>query len=159
MPGTNKSPHSEYIPFDNTGSPLTSTEVGPAIRELTNKVITSASPGFSFGRSGNATSGTWLACETVPSNLSGRFVYIANAMIKSVFVANEEISTFNVSVFYHNGGGTGMTLVGTVSLSGVYGDAFSVSWTVPTGAYLAMQVTGGSAKNIVAGLELSGTDA
>lgn len=156
--GLIKSPHSESIPFDPTGSTLSSELTGPAIRELASLVNTSASPGFSFGRSGNIPSSTWLQCETVPSNIAGRFVYISNAVVKKVFVANEIISTFDIDVHYHTGGGVGMTSLGVVSVIADYGGAFSVNWSVPSGAYLALQLSSGSAKNVVAGLELRGTN-
>lgn len=146
------------VPFDNSSNGFTSTDVQGAIEELTNAVLTSASPGFSFGRSGNLPAGTWLSCETVPSNASGRYVYINSAYIKRVFVSNELTNTFDISVYYHYGNEAGLTLLGTVSIVSALGGAFSVNWAVPTGSQIAIQISTGSAKNAVAGLELSGTN-
>ena len=55
-----KSEHSETIPFDNTGSSLTSTLTGPAIRELSAE-IDDSSRSFTFASyGGNANAGRYL---------------------------------------------------------------------------------------------------
>ena len=149
----------ENVPFDETVTgDLTSTDVQGAIDELSNTVSTSASPGFSFGRASNVNTNTWLNCEGVPSNKAGRWVYINNAVVTRVFVSNESVGTFGVSVYYHDGDGQNLTLLGSVTVTSAYGDAFSVNWAVPTDKQLALRLTTGSARNIVAGLELQGTN-
>lgn len=148
------------VPFDNATNGFTSTDVQAAIEEVNNKVNTSASPGFSFGRSGTVTAGTYLQCETVPSNVSGRWVYIASATIKKVFVSNEEVTTYKLEVYYHDGNESGLTSVGTVTVTAAKGASFSVNWAVPSNKQIAVRLatdTPNSAKNVVCGLELSGT--
>lgn len=144
--------------FDNSATDLVSDNVQDVIEEINGVVSTSASPGFSFGRASNVNSGTWLQNETVPSNKAGRYVYITSAIVERVFVANENSSTFDVSVYYHYGDEAGLTLLGSVSVVSNTGGEFVVSWSVPTGSQLAMRVTSGAARNMVAGLELSGTN-
>lgn len=144
--------------FDNTVSGFTATNVQDALDEIANDVNTSASPGFSFGRASNVNSGTWLQCETVPSNKAGRFVYINSAVIERVFVSSENISTFDIEVYYHDGDEVGLTLLGSVSIVSARGDEFVVSWAVPSDKQLALKLSSGSARNVVAGLELSGTN-
>jgi len=143
----------EQIPFDNDTNGFVSTEVQGAIEEIG----TSASPGFSFGRSGVANSGTWLQCETVPSNKAGRFVYINSASVVRVFISSELLSTFTIEVFYHDGDSISLTSLGTSSIVASRGGEFVVNWAVPTNKQLAIKIASGSAKNIVAGLELKGT--
>lgn len=145
------------VPFDNDTNGFVSDNAQSAIEEVNNNVQTSASPGFSFGRSGNVSSNTWLNCEGVPSNKSGRYVYINSAYVTRVFVSSEELDTFTLEVFYNDKGGLGLVSLGTVTVTADYGDAFSVNWAVPTDTELAIQLTTGSAKNIVAGLELRGS--
>lgn len=147
------------VPFDNSSNGFTSEEVQSAIEELNNKINTSASPGFSFGRSGVATSGTYLQCETVPSNISGRWVYIANAYVTKVFISNELNTTYKIEVLYHDGSEINLTSLGTVTVTAAYGGAFTVNWAVPSGKQLAIRVaidTPDSPKNVVCGLELQG---
>lgn len=147
------------FPFDETiTGELTATDVQGAIDELSNTVATSASPGFSFGRASNVNTNTWLNCEGVPSNKAGRWVYISNAVVTRVFVSNEQQATFDVSIYYHDGNEINLTLLGTVSVVNVYGDSFSVDFPVPTDKQLALRITSGSARNVVAGLELQGTN-
>lgn len=144
--------------FDPTGSSLTSTKAEAAIKELDSKVSSSASPGFSFGRASNVNAGTWLQCETVPSNKSGRYVYINSAVINRVFVSSENVDTFSIEVYSHDGDSVNLTLLGSVSVTAARGDDFTVSWAVANGKQLALKLSSGSARNVVAGLELSGTN-
>lgn len=144
--------------FDATGSDLTSDNTGEAIRELSTTVATSASPGFSFGRASNVNTNTWLNCEGVPSNKAGRWVYINNATVTRVFVSNEQQTTFEISVYYHDGNETNLTLLGSVTVNNAFGDSFNVNFPVPVDKQLALRVTTGSARNVVAGLELRGTN-
>lgn len=153
-------PVAKSTPFDNTSNGFTATNTQAAIEELNNKVNTSASPGFSFGRSGTVTAGTYLQCETVPSNVSGRWVYIADAVIKKVFVSNEDITTYKLEVYYHDGNEAGITSLGTVTVTAAKGGSFNVSWSVPINKQIAIRLATDSpnnAKNIVCGLELNGT--
>ena len=151
------------VPFDKDNRPdleFVSENVQEAIEEVRDSVLTSASPGFSFGRSGAVSKGAYLLCDTVPSNITGRYVYINNAQINKVFVGTEIVGTYKFGVYYHDGDEINITLVGTVTISADRGGSFEVEWLVPTGKYLAIRVEADSVdipRNIVAGLELSGT--
>jgi hypothetical protein len=148
------------VPFDNSSNGFTSTDVQGAIEELKSSIATSASPGFSFGRSGNVTSGAYLQNETVPSNISGRWVYINSASIQKVFIANELTTTYKIEVLYHDGNEVGLTSLGTVTVTAAKGGAFSVNWAVPTNKQIAVRLatdSPNSAKNLVVGLQLAGT--
>jgi len=153
-------PVARAVPFDNSTNGFVSTNTQGAIEEIKTSAIISASPGFSFGRSGVTGTGTYLQCETVPSNVSGRWVYVYNAVINAVFIANELTTTFTIEVLYHDGNGTGLTSVGTVTVTAAKGGDFPVSWSVPHDKQLSIRVattSANSAKNIVCGLQLSGT--
>jgi len=156
-----KTPHANEIPFDNSTNGFTADRTQPAIEELKNQVVTSASPGFSFGRSGNISKGAYLQNDSVPSNIVGRYVYISSAYVTKVFVGNELSGTFKYEVLYHNINEVGLTLLGSVTVTATYGGAFTVSWAVPTGTYLCIRVASDSTdapKNVVCGLELRGTN-
>lgn len=150
----------EQISYDNTDSDLTAINVQDAIDELAGQVQTGASPGFSFGRSNTVNQGTYLLCETVPSNVAGRWVYVNNAYVRKVFVANELSTTFTLDVYYHDGNNLNETLLGSVTVTSANGGVFTVNWAVPLNKQLSIKVAAGSAnaaKNIVAGLELAGS--
>jgi len=134
------------------------TESGESVQYELNQVATSASPGFSFGKASNVNSGTWLQCETVPSNKAGRFVYINNAVVETIFISNENIATFDVEIYHHEGDGVNLTLIDTVSITSARGGSFTVGQSVPTNKQLALKLSSGSARNIVCGLELSGSN-
>jgi hypothetical protein len=153
MTNITKSTVARAIPFDNSTNGFVATEVQSAVEELKS----SASPGFGFGRSGNSPSGTYLQNETVPSNVTGRYVYINNAAIKRVFVGNETASTFTITISAHDGNLLNNVVLGSVTVTDATGGDFPVNWVVATGKQLAVLISSGSAKNIVAGLELSGT--
>lgn len=148
------------VPFDNATNGFVSNDVQAAIEELNDKVLTSASPGFSFGRSGNVTKSAYLLNESVPSNISGRYVYINNAAIKRVFVSTQLSGTYKFGVYSHDGNEVNITLLGTVTVTSAVGGVFSVNWAVATGKQLAVRVESDSTdspREVVAGLELSGT--
>lgn len=152
-----QSPESESIPFDNSGSSLTEEQVGPAIRELANTVGVSASPGFNFGRSANVGNNTWLLVTgSVPSNKAGITVALNNPEITQIYIANEEINTFDITIYEHEGDEVNLTSLGTVSVVNKRSDSFPVSYTVTSGRQLAVRVTSGSAKNLNVGLQLKG---
>jgi len=154
----NSIPDAQDVPFDNATNGFISDNTQAAIEELNTSIATSASPGFSFGKSSNVNNGTWLLCESVPCNKAGRFVYISSAVITRVFVSSETITTFDISIYEHEGNSVNLTLLGTVSIINKRGDDFVVNIPITTKRQLALRVTSGSAKNVVAGLELQGTN-
>lgn len=142
------------VPFDNTGTDFTAENVQDALVE----VGASASPGFNFGRSANVGTGTWLLVTgSVPSNRSGITVALSNAEVKEIYVANQDVSTFDITVYEHEGDETNLTSLGTVSITSSRSASFAVSYTVTTGRQLAVRLTSGSAKNLNVGLQLSGS--
>lgn len=148
--------HAEGTPFDNSSNGFISEDVQAAIEELANTVDTSASPGFTWGSSGNVTSGSWLLNDTVPSNKAGRSIFLTNATLEYVFVRCEDPTTFSVQVYEHDG--TTYTLITTVSIVAVRAGDFPIaSLPLTTGKELAMRVTAGSAKNPVVGCVLKGS--
>jgi len=149
---------SVQISYSNLASGIPAANVQVAVDYLANKVATSASPGFSFGRSGAIAAGTFLQCETVPSNVAGRWVFINSAVVTAVFASNELVGPFNLEFLYHDGNAINLTSLGTVTVAAAtYGGAYSVAWNVPTGKQLAVRVASGSAKNLICGLQLTGT--
>lgn len=156
MPAPFTTPVARSTPFDNATNGFISTDVQGAIEE----VQTSASPGYSFGRSGVTTGGAYLQTQTVPSNVSGMWVYINNAVIAKIFVTNELTATYSIDILYHDGNEVNLTLVGTVTVTAAKGAFFTVNWSIPTNKQLAVRISPTSAsnpKNILCGLELKGT--
>lgn len=148
----------EGLYFDPSNTDLVATDLQAAVEEINETVSTSASPGFGFGKGGNVANGAYLECEGVPSNISGRYVYINNAVVTRVFISVQNSGTFDIEVFHHDGNGVNNTSLGTVSLVASTGGEFSVNWSVPTSKQLSMRIINGSAKNAVGGLELQGTN-
>lgn len=148
--------HAKGTPFDNSTNGFASEDVQAAIEELSNIVDTSASPGFTWGASGNITSGSWLINDTVPSNKAGRSIFLSSATLEFVFVRCELASTFNIEVYEHDG--TTFTLITTVIITAARtGDFPIASLPLTTGKELAMKLSTGSAKNPVVGCVLKGS--
>ena len=143
-------------PFDNSTNGFMSEDVQAAIEELSNTVDTSASPGFTWGSSGNVTAGSWLVNDTVPSNKAGRSIFLSNATLEYVFVRCEDATTFDMEVYEHDG--TVYTLITTVSVTAARAGDFPIaSLPLTTGKELAMKMSSGSAKNPVVGCVLKGS--
>jgi hypothetical protein len=151
-----KSPVAESVPFDNSTNGFTADDVQAAIEEVDSNIQTSASPGFSFGRASNVSAGTWLQCESVPSNKAGRFVYITTPNIEKLFVSNENVSTYTIEIYEHEGNEVNLTLLSSHTVTSAKGDSFTVDVSCTNGRQLALKLSSGSARNVVAGLELSG---
>jgi len=124
---------------------------------FSNKFAVSASPGFTWGKSGNITAGTWMENDTVPSNVSGRAVYIYNATIQAVYVRCENAATFDIEVYEHDG--TTYTLVHTTNVVAVraFDEIIVTPPSVTNGKELAIKIVNGSCKNATVGLQLNGT--
>jgi len=154
------SPVAKSIPFDNASNGFISTNTQSAIEEINNNAIISASPGYSFGRSGLVTKGTYLQNETVPSNISGRWVYLFNANIVHLYISNEISTTFTVEVLSHDGNEVNLTSLGSVTITAAKGEDFSVTYPVAHNKQIAVRISPTSAnnpKNVVCGIQLTGT--
>ena len=144
------------IYFDPTGTPYTSTNVRDVILEINNGNTNSASPGFTWGKSGNVGSGTWLLNDTISSDLVGRNFPLYNGSLDKISVSNELASTFTISVYEHDH--TTYTLLSSLSLtSQIRKSALITGVSVSYDKELAVRVTSGSCKNVVVQLILSGT--
>jgi hypothetical protein len=144
------------VPFDNAGTDFVSDNVQDALLESG----VSASPGFNFGRSGNNSANTWMqVVGGVPSNRAGITVALNSPEIKQVFVANEDISTFDITIYEHEGNEVNLTTLTTVSIVSARSGSFTLSVPVTSGRQLAVRITNGSARNINVGLQLAGSSA
>jgi hypothetical protein len=144
----------EETPFDNSNTDFLSEDVQSALVEIG----ASASPGVGFGRSGNNTSGTWLLVDGgVPSNRSGRIIFLSNPILKAIYVNTRNLATYTISVFEHDGDEINLSLIDTLSIVSSRGGFKLVDIPVTLGKQLAIQVTAGSGQDIVAGLILRGS--
>lgn len=147
-------PIADEVDFDDTVCAFGEDEVQGAIDALCQRVATSASPGFTWGASGNVVN-AWLLNDTVPSNKAGRPIFLNSAEIGNIFVANENINTFDVAIYEHVGVGTEILLV-TVNIVAARSAGFTVSVPITTGKELGVKIVG-SAKNPVVSLIIKGT--
>lgn len=146
-------PVAKSVPFDNTSNGFTASEVQAAIEEIG----ASASPGFSWGRSASIGAGTWLLNESVPSNTTGRYVSISSPKITQIFTSNEDISTYTITIYEHEGNSVNLTPLTTLDVTASRGNSASVDITITQGRQLAVRVTSGSAKNVLAGVIIKGS--
>lgn len=116
---------------------------------------TGASPGFSFGRSGNVTSGAYLLNESVPSNITGRPIGLNNGRITSITISNENINTFTIKLEEHDG--TTYTSLGTWTVTSARGDDFlNLNVSLTSGKEIAAKVNSGSCKNPIVTVYVKG---
>lgn len=123
-------------------------------------VTTSASPGFTWGRSGNVTAGSWLLNESVPSNISGRTVFLTSALIKKVFVAHQDAVIVKYDIYHHAGDGLSLTYIGSVTTTATRTYSAVLNLSVPSNVQLAFKIASDSpngSKNPVVGILLAGT--
>jgi hypothetical protein len=120
----------------------------------------SASPGFTWGKSGTVGAGTYLLNDTVPSNLSGRLVPVYDGIISEVFVSGEYGSTYTCTIAIEKRNGASWTELTTVSLSSERIKVQTVSSvTLTREDEIAVKVKTGSIKNPVVGVIIKGDSA
>ena len=143
------------IPFDNANNGYTATDVQAAIEELNTSFLTTSTPSFSWGKSGNINNPTYLLNDTVPSNISGRTVLLNGCSIIKVTVACEGLNTFDISIIEHDQ--STYTTLATLSIVNQRSQTFTTSIPLTTGKQIAVQLSGGNSKNLVVGMVLRGT--
>lgn len=146
-------PVAQQVPFDNSTNGFTSDNVQNAIEEIG----ASASPGFTWGRSGSTSSGTWILNEGVPSNKAGRTIVLGASKIVKFFSATEDLDTYTLDIYWHEGNEINLTYLTTLTVTASrIGDSGSISVSVPNNKQLAVKLNTGSAKNIVCGIVMQG---
>jgi hypothetical protein len=136
-------------PFDPSGTDLTETTIGGAIKETITIVGASASPGFSFGRSGSLSQNTWLRrVGDVPSNRAGVTLDIGNPVVTRVSCANRNVETYDVEIYEHEGNSANLTLLGTVTVTNATSDSFSVNFPATQGRQLAVRLGSTATGNV-----------
>ena len=114
-------------------------------KDLTGENLTGASPGFTFGRSGNVTN-AYLQNESVPSNTVGRLIMLDNAKINTIAIANEDVSTFDVKIYEHDG--VTFTLKSTQTVTSSKTKLVEdLAIALTKGKMMAVEITNGAAKN------------
>ena len=154
-----KSPVAGSVPYDDTlALPATGADnVQGELDYLKNFAQVSASPGFSWGGSGNQTPGTYLLNDTVPSNTTGRIVPLSGGFITDIFLAVQDATTCTIDI-QKKVAGVFTTLV-SVTITADRSGQFSVNVPVSLGMELACRVSPTSAnsmKNPVCGVIIKG---
>ena len=146
-------PIAEDVEFDNSTNGFTATNVQDAIEEIG----ASASPGFSLGRSSTTGAGTWLLrVGSIPSNVTGIPMGISNPILTNIQVGNEDIASFSIEIYEHEGNSVNLTLLTTVNIVSSRTAIFSVNVPATQGRQLAAKVSSGTARNPAVDLILKG---
>ena len=149
-------PIAEDVDFDNSTNGFSSDNVQDAIEEIG----ASASPGFSFGRK-NANNGTWLnRVGEIPSNRTGVTIGIQSPRVTQIFVSNEDVETYTIGIYEHDGDSINLVQLGTVSVTSARGGNFSVNFPTSTNKQIAVRVetVAGSLKNPGVDIILTGNN-
>ena len=134
------------------------TDSGNTVQEELDNLKNASSPAFSLGRPGNCPNGTWLyRTGSVPSNKTGIPVRTANPKIVGVSVGNENITSFDVEIYEHEGNEVNLTLLTTVNIVAARTATFNINVAATQGRQLAGKIVNGSAKNPGVDFELEGT--
>lgn len=144
------------VTFDNSTNGFSSDNIQDAIEESG----ASASPGFSFGRSGNVSANTWLRRPgNVPSNRAGVTIPITSPIISEVSCSNRNIDSYTLEVWEHEGNLTNSNLLGTVSITSARGGVFSVNFTSSKGKQIAVRLAsgGGSVRDLGVDIVIKGS--
>ena len=143
------------VPFDNSTNGFVSEDVQAAIEEVSDAVTVSASPGFTWGKSGNV-SNSYLLNDSVPSNTAGRLVPVTTGVVTTVFVAAQTASTSTIEV--RRRVGAVFTTIAICAMAGVRKITCTIG--TPPAVVLNDELTvyvNGAAKNPVVGIIIKGS--
>jgi hypothetical protein len=156
-------PVADSVPFDKENDPdcgFISDTVQEVAEELCRRALISASSGFAWGRSGNINKNVWLLNNEVSSNLTGIPFALSSGKITNIWVGNENIKTFDLTIYEHDGDEVNLTALVTVSLVTQKSESFDISdfgtINVTKDKQLAARVTDGSGKNVKAFIVIKG---
>jgi hypothetical protein len=118
------------------------------------------SPGYSFGRSGNVSAGTYLqTVASVPSNKSNIPVNITSPAIVRVTAGSEDLNTYTLEIYEHEGDEINLTLLTSISSAASRSaDSGTINISMTAGRRLAAKLSSGSAKNITAQVIIKGVN-
>lgn len=131
--------------------------MSPADKVALGQASVSASPGFTWGKSGTVPAGSYLTNDGVPSNTAGRLVPIATGAVTTIFVTAEINSTATIEVQRR----VGAVFTTIASLTLVNERKKTVELPSPPAVALndeiAIHTSGASIKNPVVGLIIRGS--
>lgn len=154
MSAIKKSQVAESIPFDNDTNGFDSDNVQEAIEEIG----AGASPGFTFSRPGGQSGNTWLKIAGgVVSNRAGIPVFISNPILTTVVATCENVSTYEVKIYEHDGDSINLTLLTTLNVVATRTQTFNISINLTQGKQIAVR-TKGTVKNPGVNLQLKGNN-
>jgi len=146
---------------ENTGDGLEDNQV-VLFKDLNSLVAVSASPGYSFGGTGNINNSFLLRPGGAPSNKTGINLGLANAVLRKITSGSEVAATFDIEIYQHDGGGENITLITTVSVVASKKNEFDITDIYPltnpilSNRHVAVKVVG-SVKNPGVDLQFSGS--
>jgi hypothetical protein len=131
-------PVATQVPFDNQGTDFLADNVQDALVESG----VSASPGFSFGRSGLVGAGTWLNRPgNVPSNRAGVTIPVSSPVVREVSCSNRNVDTYTIEIYEHEGNLTNVVLLGSFTVTAARGATFTTSLSTTKGKQIATRLS------------------
>ena len=118
----------------------------------------SSNPGYAFGRSGNVPMNSWLNSEGIPTNKVGIPFGLADGTLEGVWAGGEDVDTYDIEVWEHEGDEINLTLIDTVSVVAARTATFTfvTPSSITKDRQLAVKLINGSAKNLKVYLDVKG---
>jgi hypothetical protein len=76
----------------------------------------SGKPSYQFGRASTVNVNTWLDSNTIPSNKTGLPFGLKNGLVADIWIGNELLVEYDVSLYYHLGDEIGLNLLTSVTV-------------------------------------------
>jgi hypothetical protein len=117
------------------------------------------SPGYIFGRAAFNSAGDWLRSPGgVASNKSAVPVNVVDPVIVRVSSGTEDLNTYTIEVYEHDGDSINLTLLTSLSVTASRtGDSGDISVAATQGKQLAVKISSGTARNITTQVVIKGT--
>lgn len=139
-------------------------DVQGVLEDICEVVNTSASPGFSFGRQGNNSAGTFLNRPGgTPSNRTGVNFGLSDGSLDLIAVGTQNLDTYTVRVWQHEGNFINPVLIAEVNIVASRREIFEkdVDYTqlnpLTKNEQIAVEIEAGTARNPGVDLQFSGS--
>lgn len=119
--------------------------------------LADSTPGFSFGRSGACSAGTYLQVDSVPSNLAGRIVPFSTATLSNIFVSCQTTATFTIEVQTRLGSTFTTVYTATISANRIFTQTGISTVNFVLGDEVCVRIGSGSCANVIVGLIIKGS--
>lgn len=152
-------PDAQDVFLDTTNLPFEGDDVQEGFENLSFLTAVTSAPPLAWDRNGVVNQGTYLLNGSIPSNVTGRRVFLYNAELVYIYVSNSLSTTYTIDLILHNK--VTYNTIASLTTTADYGtELYYTGFPLTRGWELATRVSPTSANkpsNVVVGVLMKGS--